>query len=52
MRDGYVSIEQARAAYGVAIDPERMIVLDDETVRLRARIAEEAGGDKDPGTGP
>jgi N-methylhydantoinase B len=49
VRDGYVSLERARRDYGVAIDPERMIVLDEETARLRARIAEEV--DADPGSG-
>ena len=38
VRDGYVSLERARADYGVAIDPERMIVLEDETAALRARL--------------
>jgi N-methylhydantoinase B len=38
VRDGYVSLEQARAAYGVAIDPERLIVLDDETAELRSAM--------------
>ena len=38
VRDGYVSIEQARAAYGVAIDPERLSVLDEETAALRAAL--------------
>jgi N-methylhydantoinase B len=38
VRDGYVSPERARSDYGVAIDPERMIVLEDETVSLRARL--------------
>jgi N-methylhydantoinase B len=38
VRDGYVSLEQARTAYGVAIDPEHMIVIEDETAALRARI--------------
>jgi N-methylhydantoinase B len=35
VRDGYVSIEQARAAYGVAIDPDLMAILDEETAALR-----------------
>jgi N-methylhydantoinase B len=38
VRDGYVSLEQARNSYGVAIDPERMIVLEDETAALRADL--------------
>ena len=38
VRDGYVSLERARSAYGVAIDPERMIVLEDDTAALRARL--------------
>jgi N-methylhydantoinase B len=52
VRDGYVSLERARSDYGVAIDPERMIVLEDETVSLRARLAEEVDGDKNPRSGP
>jgi N-methylhydantoinase B len=35
VRQGYVSVEQARAEYGVAIDPEQMVVLKDETASLR-----------------
>jgi N-methylhydantoinase B len=38
VQGGYVSLEQAREAYGVAIDAERMIVLEDETAALRARL--------------
>jgi N-methylhydantoinase B len=38
VRDGYVSLERARADYGVAIDPQRMIVLEDETAALRAGL--------------
>jgi hypothetical protein len=38
VRDGYVSLAQARTAYGVAIDPERLIVLDEETAALRAAL--------------
>ena len=38
VRDGYVSLERARADYGVAIDPERMLVLEAETVALRAKM--------------
>ena len=38
VRDGYVSLEQARAAYGVAIDPKLMVVLDEETAALRAAL--------------
>jgi hypothetical protein len=34
-----VSLERARRAYGVAIDPERMIVLEDDTAALRACVA-------------
>jgi N-methylhydantoinase B len=37
VRDGYVSLERARSDYGVAIDPERMVVLEEETAALRAR---------------
>jgi N-methylhydantoinase B len=36
VRDGYVSIEQAREAYGVAVDPVTWTVLAEETERLRA----------------
>ncbi|HZA66099.1 MAG TPA: hydantoinase B/oxoprolinase family protein [Geminicoccaceae bacterium] len=38
VRDGYVSLEQAQSAYGVAIDPDHMIVLEDETAALRADL--------------
>jgi N-methylhydantoinase B len=38
VRDGYVSIEQARAAYAVAIDPGPMAVLEEETAALRTRL--------------
>jgi N-methylhydantoinase B len=38
VREGYVSLEQARAAYGVAIDPATLALLPDETARLRARL--------------
>ena len=34
--DGYVSIEKARDAYGVVIDPETMTLDEAETARLRA----------------
>lgn len=34
--DGYVSIEKARDAYGVVIDPENMTLDEAETARLRA----------------
>jgi N-methylhydantoinase B len=37
VREGYVSIEQAREQYGVAIDPVTGAVLADETAKLRAR---------------
>jgi N-methylhydantoinase B len=43
VRDGYVSPEQAREAYGVAIDPQRMVVLDAETRELRAKLERSAG---------
>jgi N-methylhydantoinase B len=36
VREGYVTLEQARDAYGVAIDPGRWTVQEDETARLRA----------------
>jgi N-methylhydantoinase B len=42
VRDGYVSLERARANYGVAIDPERMVVLEEETAALRARLRRNA----------
>jgi N-methylhydantoinase B len=51
VRDGYVSPERARTDYGVAIDPERMVVLEEETARLRARLAAGVGGDEDAGGG-
>jgi N-methylhydantoinase B len=38
VRDGYVSLAQARTAYGVAIDPRLMVVLDEETAALRAAL--------------
>ena len=38
VREGYVSIEQAREQYGVAIDPVRDSVLAEETAKLRAAI--------------
>jgi N-methylhydantoinase B len=38
VRDGYVSLERARTDYGVAIDPERRTVLEDETAALRASM--------------
>ena len=41
VQDGYVSLERARSDYGVAIDPERMIVLEEETAVLRARLRDE-----------
>jgi N-methylhydantoinase B len=36
VRNGYVSIEKAREDYGVAIDPESMIVDPEKTERLRS----------------
>jgi N-methylhydantoinase B len=42
VRDGYVSLERARTDYGVAIDPERMTVLEEETVALRGRLGDES----------
>jgi N-methylhydantoinase B len=36
VREGYVSIGQAREAYGVAIDPVTSTVIADETAKLRA----------------
>jgi hypothetical protein len=38
VQGGYVPLEQACEAYGVAIDPERMIVLEDETAAFRAGL--------------
>ena len=38
VRDGYVSLERARTDYGVAIDPEGMAVLEEETAALRGRL--------------
>jgi hypothetical protein len=40
VQGGYVPLEQACEAYGVAIDPERMIVLEDETAAFRAHLCE------------
>jgi N-methylhydantoinase B len=34
--DGHLTVAAARRDYGVAIDPGRLVVLDDETARLRA----------------
>jgi N-methylhydantoinase B len=39
VREGYVSPEQAREAYGVAIDPVSLAVLPEETARLRSAMA-------------
>jgi N-methylhydantoinase B len=39
VRDGYVSLVRARTDYGVAIDPARMVVLEDETAALRERLS-------------
>jgi N-methylhydantoinase B len=44
VRDGYVSLERARIDYGVAIDPERMVVLEEETARARTGLRAEAQG--------
>jgi N-methylhydantoinase B len=41
VREGYVSLEQARSAYGVAIDPDGWTVLADETRKLRAGLRDE-----------
>jgi N-methylhydantoinase B len=38
VRDGYVSLERARADYGVAIDPVGMAVREEETAALRGRL--------------
>jgi N-methylhydantoinase B len=43
VRDGYVALERARSDYGVAVDPERMIVLDEETAALRAQLRDRSG---------
>jgi N-methylhydantoinase B len=48
VRDGYVSLARARSDYGVAIDPERMIVLEDETAALRARLRDPRQGAASP----
>jgi N-methylhydantoinase B len=40
VREGYVSLEQAREAYGVAIDPNGWTVLADETRELRAGLGD------------
>jgi N-methylhydantoinase B len=45
VRDGYVSLERARADYGVAIDPEGMVVRDDETAAQRRRLRGEKGSE-------
>ena len=38
VREGYVSLAQARDAYGVAIDPGTWSVLPDETAKRRAAL--------------
>ncbi len=38
VRNGYVSLERARTDYSVAIDPERLVILEDETEALRAEM--------------
>jgi len=38
VRKGYVSAERARRDYGVAIDIERLAVLEHETRALRAKM--------------
>ena len=35
--DGYLTVAQARAVYGVALDPESLVIDEAETARLRAR---------------
>jgi N-methylhydantoinase B len=42
--DGKVTAENARSAYGVALDPQRTVVDAEATVRLRASMATEAPG--------
>ena len=44
VRNGYVSVERARADYGVALEAERLAVLPDETARLRAALRAGAAG--------
>lgn len=36
VREGYVSLEAARADYGVVLDPETLALDSEETARLRA----------------
>jgi N-methylhydantoinase B len=43
VQDGYVSLERARSDYRVAIDPERMAVLEEETAALRAHLRDRSG---------
>jgi N-methylhydantoinase B len=43
VRDGYVSVERALSDYGVAVDPERMIVLKEDTAAARARLRTGSG---------
>jgi N-methylhydantoinase B/oxoprolinase/acetone carboxylase alpha subunit len=40
--NGLVSVEGARERYGVVIDPERLEVLEAETVELRAQMSASA----------
>jgi N-methylhydantoinase B len=49
VREGYVSAEEARAAYGVAVDPVTLTVLEAETATLRAAAAGSTAG---PATAP
>ena len=39
IRNDLVSIEGARRDYGVVVDPEKMVVLEDATKALRAEMA-------------
>ena len=41
--NGYVSIESARVDYGVAIDPDSMQIIEDETNQLRSAAGEAQG---------
>ena len=39
VRQGYVSVQDAAALYGVVIDPETFVADEEETGRLRARLS-------------
>ncbi len=46
VRAGYVSVAQARDAYGVALNPATLAVQEAETARLRAALAAAAEAER------